>query len=175
MSSLPLTFRLLQASDGAQYQQLRLEALQHDPEAFYATFESEQLRHEQAFQTELDISYNPPYFGYYGAFFDQQLIGFCQVNRSYLPKQSHVAFIYNLYLSPKYRGQGLAGQLLSHILSQLKAHEHTQVVYLSVLAKNQAARRFYQHFGFKRCGIKPRSAFWQNAYDDEIELVLFLK
>ena len=44
-----MSIRLLTGNDGPSYQQLRLKALQTDPEAFLATFDQESAKHEQQF------------------------------------------------------------------------------------------------------------------------------
>lgn len=175
-----MTIRLLTAQDGSAFQTLRVKALQTDPDAFLATFEQESQRHEHVFAQELDLCYAPPSFGYYGLFSDDdaesnQLVGFCQVMRSVMPKQTHLATIYNLYLDPSVRGRGQAIFLLTHIIEELRKITDLEQVFISCLAKNRAAYQLYQKLGFKRCGIKPHSSKWQGQYDDEIELVLRLR
>jgi RimJ/RimL family protein N-acetyltransferase len=166
--------RLLTAHDGPEYQKLRLEALQTNAQVFLNTFETESSWHESAYAHELEYSYAPPYFGYYGIFEEDNLLGFCQITKSYLDKQRHIAFLYNLYVGANHRQRGLASNLMEHIFDQLSDHEHLESVFLSCIASNKVARKFYEKNGFKRCGIKPKSVKWQDRYDDEIEMVLRL-
>lgn len=167
-----MDIRLLTAQDGPDFQLLRLKALQTNPQAFLATFESESSRHEQSFSQELEMVYGPPVFGYYGIWDDNRLIGFCQLSRGQLTKQQHIASLFNLYIDPAYRGQGLAQQLLTHIMAQLRQHQpEVELVFISCLAKNKPAYQLYRKLGFQRCGIRPRSCRWHGEYDDEVELV----
>jgi RimJ/RimL family protein N-acetyltransferase len=166
--------RLLTGQDGADYQILRLRSLQTNPEAFLSTYESEANKHEISFCNELDYAYSPPYFGYYGCFEGERLIGFCLIQQSYLNKQDHVAFLYNLYVDPLFRGQKVATTLIAEVINQLSKHEHIERLFLTCTAKNKVAVKFYKNIGFKRCGIRPRSVKWDGAYDDEVEMVKIL-
>ncbi len=169
-----MNIRLLTGQDGADYQILRLRSLQTNPEAFLSTYEAEAAKHEISFSNELHYAYSPPYFGYYGCFEGERLIGFCLVQQSYLNKQDHVAFLYNLYIDPMFRGQKVATQLLAHAINQLSHHESVERLFLTCTAKNKIAIKFYKNAGFHRCGIRPRSVKWAGAYDDEIEMVKIL-
>lgn len=166
--------RLLTAQDGSQFQKLRLEALEVNPEAFLATFENERNRHEDSFSQELDTTYAPPHFGFWGLFDDEdQLVAFCRITSSYLPKQEHIVSLYSLYVTPAARHQGRAKQLLDHIMTELK-HAGIEQVYLTVITGNQPALELYQKYGFEQCGLRPGSVKWNGQYFDEIEMRLRL-
>ncbi len=166
-----MTIRLLTAQDAPDYQILRLRALQTDPVAFLSTFDSESDKQETSFAHELAYAYAPPFFGYYGAFEGERLMGFCLVTQSYLNKQDHVAFLYNLYVDPAFRGQRVGTQLVTDIMDRLSKAGKIERIFLSCTAKNKSAVHFYKAVGFQRCGIRPRSVKWENTYDDEIEMV----
>jgi RimJ/RimL family protein N-acetyltransferase len=167
----PWHLRLLTGRDGPEFQRLRLQALEDAAEAFLSSWETESRTHEGAFAGELDYAYSPPHFGYYGLFNEERLVGFCQIGRSYLEKQNHVAFIYNLFVDPAYRGQGYARRLVSEVLDQVTTHEGIEAVFLSCAAKNKVGLKFYGSLGFQRCGVKRRSIKWQGEYDDEVEMI----
>lgn len=175
-----MMIHLLTEADAPEYHRLRLQALQTDPQAFLSTWENESTKHDSDFAWELESYYHPPLFGYYGIF-DQtekqeKLIAFVQLGSSYLVKQKHVAFIYNLYIDPNHRHQGVGQQLFDHIFQAIQQHDQQiERIFLSCNALNKPAIRFYQKIGFKRCGIKPRSVKWNGVYDDEIEMVMVLK
>jgi ribosomal protein S18 acetylase RimI-like enzyme len=174
MNSLPI--RLLTGQDGPEYQRLRLKALQTDPEVFLATFDQESQKREQSFAQELELAYHPPTFGYYGLFLeDETLAGYLQISPSYLPKQAHLAFLYNLYVDPTTRGQDVASRLWQHATTQLQQHTPSiERVFLSCVATNKPAISFYKKCGFKRCGIRPASIKWQGRYLDEVEMVCLI-
>jgi RimJ/RimL family protein N-acetyltransferase len=169
--------RLLTRSDAEQYRNLRLKALTTDPSMFLATFNSEQLRPVHSFEYELSDAIAPPGYGYYGVFEHspvtsaKQLVAFCQVAPSYLAKQPHVVFLYNLYVDPDFRGKGVATNLLSDILAMVK-NDGIEVVVISHVASNTAAHQLYLLLGFVQTGVRPKSVKWNNIYDDEVEMVL---
>jgi RimJ/RimL family protein N-acetyltransferase len=166
--------RLLTKADGPQYQTLRLKSLQTDPQSFLATFDGESTKHEQAFADELDMAYSPPHFGVYGVFVEEKLAGYAQVQRSTAPKQAHIAYLFNLYLDPTFRGQGLSRKLFDHVFNQLKT-EGIEQLYLTCLASNTAARQLYRKLGFHRHGTRRQSVKWQGQYDDEVEYVYLVQ
>lgn len=173
--TLATTIRLLTQEDGAIYQELRLESLQQNPEAFLSLYEREAALHEAAFADHLDWAYHPPYFGYYGIFVEEKLAGYVQISRNYLEKQNHVVFLNNLYIGKKFRRMGLATVLTEYVLGHLKGHEGMEKVYLSCTGKNKGAHQLYKKLGFQRFAVKRNAVKWNGEYDDEIEMVLSLR
>jgi ribosomal protein S18 acetylase RimI-like enzyme len=166
--------RLLSADDAVAYKELRLKALTTNPESFLATFEAENLKSLASFSAELRYSLSEPIFGYYGIFEDNHLVGYAFLEKSYLEKQQHVAFFYNLYIHPDYRGKKLASKLFEFLLTQLKEKTKIERLFLSCNQKNQPAQELYKKLGFKPYAIKEKSIKWQGQYDDEIEMVMEL-
>jgi ribosomal protein S18 acetylase RimI-like enzyme len=171
-----MQFRLLTAQDGPTFQIKRIESLQQNPDAYLTVLEQEQNRHEADFAQELESNYHPPTFGYYGAFTDDsdhpELAGYCLITSSWLPKQKHIAMMYNLYVSPQFRHQHVASHLMKYITEQLAAHEHVDRLFITCAASNKPALRFYAKHGFRRCGRRPGSIKWQGQVDDELEFML---
>jgi RimJ/RimL family protein N-acetyltransferase len=163
------TIRLLTREDGPLYQKLRLLSLQEQPQVFLSTYDTEEKLHEERFSDHLDWAYHPPHFGYFGLFVKDELVGYIQTSKSFLEKQSHVAFMSNLYLIPQVRGQGLAQYLLDHIFKLLKSSEHIERLYLTCIASNKPAIQLYQKLGFTKCGTKSKAIKWHGHYDDELE------
>jgi RimJ/RimL family protein N-acetyltransferase len=166
--------RLLTRSDAQQYRNLRLQALMTDPEMFLSTYDTEHKRPALSFEYEVSDAIAHPGFGYYGVFDGDQLVAFCQVAPSYLAKQPHVAFLYNLYVDPNHRGKGIATNLLTEILTMLKT-DGMEVVIISHVGKNSSAHQLYLQLGFIQTGLRPKTVKWDNVYDDEVEMVLHLQ
>lgn len=169
--------RLLHGDDGLAYQELRLLSLQSNPEAFLTKYQVESGRNETRFQHELESFFSPPVFGYYGYWLtssrhQDELIGYTLLAGSSMPKQKHVAWLYNLYIHPRFRRSGVAHQLMEFITytAKHKAEPGIESLYLTCLARNTAAYRFYKGLGFKRCGVRRRSVKWKDQYEDEVEL-----
>lgn len=165
MQIRPLTER-----DAQAYQQLRLQALQHNPESYLATFESEQGKPTSSFAWEIRYATSPPISGYYGIFIEDQLIGYAQLEKVNLAKQSHTANMFNLYITPEQRGQGYASQLFEHLAKLAKEHD-IERVFISCNRQNTAAQQLYKKLGFTEYGIKEKSVKYQGEYDDEVQLV----
>jgi len=167
------SIRLLQAHDVIPYHRLRLQAVASDPHAYLSTVEVETAKPLQYFSTELMFASLKAPFGYYGLFNDDTLIGYIQLGTTGLAKQSHIAYFYNLYLDPHFRGQQLATQLCETVIAQAQAAGLERIFAVS-LAANQPALNFYHSLGFQNCGRRSQSVKWHDTYDDEVELVKVL-
>lgn len=166
--------RLLTREDGSSYQQLRLESLQHNPEAFLSTYESESVLHENAFADHLEWAYHPPSFGYFGLFSGDTLAAYVQISQNYLEKQRHIIQVNNLYVGVKFRRQGCASMLMQYIFQHFSQLGHIERAYLSYTGRNTAAYTFYKKLGFRRFAVRANAIKWQDVYDDEIEMVKLL-
>lgn len=171
----PHLIRLLTREDGPSYQQLRLESLQRNPEAFLSTYKSESALHESAFADHLDWAYHPPNFGYFGLFSHEVLVAYVQLSQNFLEKQSHTVQVYNLYVGAKFRRQGYASRLMEYILDHLGQLDHIERAYLSCTGRNIAAYTLYKKLGFRRFAVRSKAIKWQDLYDDEIEMVKLLR
>lgn len=163
--------KLLTSQDAVIYKELRLQALQNNPESYLSTFDHEKQKTIEAFASELRYASGPPVFGYYGIFDNDKLIGYAHLEKSYLTKQKHIAFFYNLYIDPEYRNKGLATELFDFLLAELKQKTQIERIFLSCNKKNTSAISLYKKLGFVEYGIKKKSIKYQNEYDDEIEMV----
>lgn len=165
------TYHLLTPADAEAFRWLRIYALEHNPDAFLADLASEESKSVARFSQEIAFSCLQQPFGYYGCVVAGKLVGYVQISTSGLAKQQHVAFLYNLFFHPEYRGQGLARGLVNHVTEILRQHGCEQI-FASCLASNTTAFQFYQKLGFSEYGRRRRSVKWHNQYDDELELVL---
>ena len=165
------TIRLLTAEDASSYQQLRLQALQTNPESYLAAYETEKDRPTDSFSWELRYAVSQPISGYYGLFLDHQLIGYAQLSQSNLPKQEHIAYLFNLYVHPDHRGQGYATQLFKRLTQLIKEKAGIERLFITCNRQNTSAQQFYTKLGFKQYGVKEKSVKWRGEYDDEVEMV----
>lgn len=166
------SFRLLHKYDAAAYQGLRLEALSVNPNSFLSVHAQESKRSLLAYQYELENAQANNLFGYYGVFLDGALVGYVQLGGSFLPKQAHIGFLYNLYVSHGHRRLGLARQLFTFVIETVRRGSQIERLYITCNASNQEASHFYQAMGFVVWGRKTGSVKWQGTYDDEVEWVL---
>ncbi len=169
-----VNFRLLDGLDAKAYQTLRLEALSTSPNNFLSVYEDESKRSTLAYHYDLENAQSGDLFGYYGVFLDDTLVGYVQLGGTFLAKQRHLGYIYNLYIGKEYRRLGLAKQLFAFVIDQIKQKSQIEKLYVTCIASNQSAIQFYQSIGFKVWGTKPGSVKWQGNYEDELKWILEL-
>lgn len=170
----PVHIRQLTIADATVFQKLRLTAVTDFPASYLSTTQIETNRPLLSFQYELKNSNVPPVFGYYGGFLNGQLVGYLQLGCSYLPKQLHIAFIYNLFVEQSHQQRGVAKQLVRYCIQQLKSKTAIERLFVTCNASNSHGVAFYTALGFTAWGKRPKSVLWQGKYDDEIEWVLEL-
>ncbi|ARP93867.1 GNAT family N-acetyltransferase [Bordetella genomosp. 13] len=153
--------RRLDAGDAAAYRALRLEGLQHHPEAFGASWEEEQAHDAPWFAARLE---------------EGLVLGACAADGAlagavgmYVPaaaKQRHKGVLWGMYVRPQARGSGVARALLDELLRM--ASGHVEELRLTVTADNEAARRLYVAAGFVEYAREPRALRVGQRYYDEI-------
>lgn len=169
-----MTIRLLTPDLAEPYRTLRLKALQTDPVSFLATYDAERRKSLDTFVWELRYAASPPVSGYYGVFTgsnNDQLVGYALLDQVSLPKQQHIAYLYNLYIDPDHRGQGHATTLLNHLSQLARDQAGIERIFITCNRKNQPAKVFYHKNGFTEYSVREKSVKWQGEYDDEIEMV----
>ncbi|EBT2064786.1 GNAT family N-acetyltransferase [Salmonella enterica] len=153
------TVRRIIESDLDDFRKLRLEALRLHPEAFGATYEECSQKPLQFFAEQLRTSH---VFG--GFDVHNTLQGMIGVNRSTLPKLSHVANIWGMYVRAEKRGSGLAAGLME---SALEAASSAKTVKLSVVTTNRAAYALYRSFGFAEWATDTAALCVDGEFHDE--------
>ena len=79
------------------------------------------------------------------------------------------AHVLNLCVAEPYRGKGIGGQVLEHLL-EFAASLQVVEVFLEVRTSNVAAIRLYQSMGFTQIGV--RRGYYQAAVGREDAIVL---
>lgn len=163
--------RNIRREEADQYWPLRLEALKNHPEAFGASFElSVQLpmnEVEERIHTEPDDYILGAYTE------DGQLAGMMGFKRELGLKLRHKGYIWGVYVSPSYRGCGLASRLLREVLDRGRVLEGIEQINLSVVTTNESARRLYEQYGFVTYGIERNALVVQGQGYDEAHMTYF--
>lgn len=139
--------RQLTLNDLADYKFLRLEALRLEPTAFSGDFHEELAQSDHFHATRLQSG------AVFGAYHDSTLIGMVGLIRYVGRKHSHHAAIWGVFVTPEYRGQGAARQLMHAALESLPS-EVTHIT-LGVEENNKAAIKLYESLGFIEYGLQP--------------------
>jgi RimJ/RimL family protein N-acetyltransferase len=158
--------RRLEPADAALYREIRLEALQKNPEAFGSTFEREDAQPLSWFEAAIGHA------DVFGAFLDGKLAGIAGFSAREGSKQAHKGVLWAMYVCDVARGCGLGKQLVGAVLAH--ARGRVEMVQLTVVSENEAACRLYRSMGFVEYGYEKRALKQNGRYFDEFLMVNFL-
>jgi RimJ/RimL family protein N-acetyltransferase len=161
-----IQIRRLQTPDAAVYRDIRLEALQRNPEAFGSTFEFENAQPLSSFEASLGRA------AIFGAFIDGRLAGMAGFAVQEGSKFAHKARLWGMYVRAAARNSGLGKRLVASVLDH--ARGRAELVQLTVVSENEAARRLYRAMGFVEYGHEKRALKQDGRYYDEVLMVNFL-
>jgi RimJ/RimL family protein N-acetyltransferase len=163
----PLQLRCLEISDTAPYRDIRLEALQRNPEAFGSTFEWENAQPLSWFEASLGRA------AIFGAFLDGTLAGMAGFAAQESAKRAHKALLWGMYVRAAARNAGVGKSLVAAVLDH--ARGRVEMVQLTVVSENEAARRLYRAMGFVEYGYEKRALKQDGKYYDDVLMVRFLE
>jgi len=168
-----MKYRVLEAADAAVYRQVRLSALQINPEAFGSTYER-----EVQFTLEMFVERVKLIEGKFtlGAFLDDgTLVGIATFVRETGIKTAHKGNIYGIYLAPEARGKGMGKTLLLELIRIAKdSAVGLEQIHLSVVSENESAKKLYASLGFEVYGVERHALKVDGRYYDEDLMLLML-
>ncbi|MDY7990853.1 GNAT family N-acetyltransferase [Paenibacillus sp. S33] len=158
--------RNIQPADAEAYWNLRLEALQMNPEAFGTSYEEAALVPLSDVVKQIQNKRDHYILGAFTK--DHQLVGMTGFRREQKIKTQHKGAIWGVYVPSTYRGQGIAKKLLFEVISQGRKVEGLKQINLSVVTTNQAAVELYRKLGFETYGIEKNALEYHGqGYDEE--------
>ena len=158
--------RRLEPVDAALYREIRLEALQRNPEAFGSTFERENAQPLSWFEAAISRA------DIFGGFLDGRLMGVAGFAAQEGTKHAHKGLLWAMYVRSAARKSGLGKILVTAVLDH--ARGRVEMVQLAVVSENEAARRLYEAMGFVEYGYEKRALKHDGRYYDEVLMVKFL-
>jgi len=161
-----LQIRRLETPDAILFRDIRLEALQKNPEAFGSAFERENVQPLSWFEARLAAA------DIFGAFLDGTLVGMAGYSAQENSKQAHKGLLWTMYVRATARNSGLGRKLVAAVLDH--ARGRVEMVQLSVVSENEAARRLYRAMGFVEFGYEKNALKHDGRYYDEVHMVNFL-
>ena len=162
----PALIRLLTPDDAARYRDIRLEALQHDPDAFSSTFAHESTMPLASFAERI-VKGNV-----FGAFVRGELVAVAGYWQQEGEKERHKATLWGMYVRAAARGAGLGERLIEAVVEH--AASRVEQLQLGVAAGNAAALRLYIKAGFSEYGREMKALKQDGRYLDDILMVRFL-
>ena len=169
-----MEFRFLTAEDASAYWNIRLEALESEPEAFGSSPEE----HHALSLAEIAarISFDPASKFTVGAFQDGRLLGTAGFFRGRNLKERHKGHIWGVYVNRQARGKGTGRSMLRMLLKHAKAIEGLEQIVLAVGGDRPAPANLYRSLGFESYGCERRALkIADGHYIDEVHMVLFLQ
>ncbi|MCQ6567087.1 GNAT family N-acetyltransferase [Bacillus mycoides] len=164
--------RLLTKEDAKKYWNLRLQALQVNPEAFITTYEEAVSQEEPLERVASNLSSNSSCT--FGAFNEEnQLIGVVTLLTEEKQAHKHKGHIVAMYVDAQNRRNGLARELIANAIQRARVIELEQLN-LGVVSTNEPAKKLYESMGFKTYGIEKRAIKINGVYSDDEYMVLFL-
>lgn len=169
------TITLLSNDHAKDLQKLRLHSLKTDPKSFLSLYQAEKDLPLEYFARKIAQTTLPPCFGIYGYFESAKLLGSIQLSPDYFPKTRHLANVYELYVYPQSRRQGIGAKLLDHLVEKARSSGQVEQLHLRVNSHNQSALNLYLRHGFTQIALR-KNAIKEPSdhYQDELLLSLVL-
>lgn len=168
-----LSMKILRTEDAKAYVDLRLEALQTNPEAFLTTYE-ESIADESLLATYRSRLAPSSLSFTMGAFLEERLVSVATLIRTDQEKIRHKASLVAVYTTPAQRGKGVSKKLLLTMIDEAKTWEDVEQITLTVASENALARKLYRSLGFEWFGTEKKALKQKGAYSDEEFMKLFL-
>ncbi len=165
-------YRILTPDDGAAWRNIRLEALENDPEAFGASVEAHHKLTDDEIRSRLALDMAERFV--IGAFADGELVGTAGFVREPGLKERHKGRVWGVYLRASHRGSGAGRQMMTLLLGHARKIEGLEQINISVAATQVAATALYRSLGCVSYGCEPRGLKVNGRYIDEEHLVLRL-
>jgi len=165
-----MEIRKLTSNDAEDYWNLRLEALQQDPEAFATTYEDAISRVDPLKSVASKMAADES--ATLGAFIDNELVGVMTITQEGAPKLRHRVNLFAVYVTPKVRGKRVGTALLQEVVEYTKQMPLVEKINLTVVSTNETAIKLYEKVGFKSFGLEHNAMKMNDLYVDEVYMSL---
>ena len=154
--------------------QLRLEALLAEPTAFASSYEDELAFSDDLWIARLTTAFERDGNMTFFAEVEGELIGMAGADWSSKAKLRHMAEIYGVYVSPRWRGRRIGARILRRLIDELRSSGQIEKASLTVSTDSLSAVRLYEKLGFERVGAARRELRVGGQYYDLLYMERFL-
>lgn len=140
------TIRRIRPGDGAMLRDVRLRALQTDPDAFGSSYEQESGRTEEQWERRAERAAGGKRQYLSVAEDDSRFVGLAG---AYQPEEApEIRELYGMWVAPDNRASGIGGRLVAAV-EDWSVQSGAREIRLWVVRANESARRLYLRAGFK--------------------------
>lgn len=164
---MSVQIRILESSDAAACQALRLRALHECPAEFSSSYEEE---HDTSLARVAERLAPGPDRAVFGAFDSGTLVGTVGLRRLSRRKLAHKAVFWGVYVAPEYRRRGIARRLMERALAHAASMPGLLTATLGANAANAASVALYKALGFEPFGVERGFALVDGMLCDEIHM-----
>lgn len=143
--------RPLNVSDAEAFVALRRASLQDAPLSFAASPEDDRAGNVESVRHYIESRASGMILGA----FESDLVGSVGLRRGPNSSTAHQIHVWGMYVTPEFRGRGLARRLMEEALRQAKQFDGVTWACLDVTTEAPLARKLYESFGFRCWGTQP--------------------
>lgn len=167
---MDISIKQLTENDWREFSQIRLKALQSDPNVFGSNYKME----SQMTEADWRRRFNPADAAIFLIFKDETPIGMTCVAVDRDDQTNKTALFWGSWLAPQFRGKGLSELMYQARIDWAKQHPTVEKLIVSHRASNLSSRFANQKHGFVETHINEK--LWTDgATEDEIFYELKIK
>jgi RimJ/RimL family protein N-acetyltransferase len=141
---MSVTIRQLKENDWHEYYQIRLTALQTDPNVFGSNYEKESQMTEAEWRSRLEAKDNAIFLLYE----NETAIGMTGVSINWNDQTRKTALLWGSWLAPQFRGKGLSQLMYQTRIDWAKRQPTVEKIIVSHRASNLSSKYANQKHGF---------------------------
>ena len=156
----------LASDDWELYRDLRLRAVEDNPQSFLSTPDEVMAKEEKVWREQLANMW----FAVVGG----KLVGMIGAIRTGRAKDNHFFDVVSFFVLPEFRGKGVGRALLKHVIELAKANPEIVKLRLGVTTTQTGAIELYKSLGFEKIGHSKMSCKVGDEFFDEDFMELYL-